>query len=87
VNKDINPAALQEAERVIRSTQARAAANARHAEHRSIKSDVFNWLDSQPPFKSNEAAAAAITRQQPIAHTTARDWFKEWKKLRSASTP
>lgn len=62
-------------------------ADARHAEHRATKAAVFKWLDSQPSFKSNEAAATAITRQQPIAHSTARDWYKEWKKLRSASTP
>ena len=61
-------------------------AHKRHAEHRAIKADVFKWLDSQPSFKRNEAAATAITRQQPIAHSTARDWYKEWKKLRSAST-
>jgi hypothetical protein len=52
-----------------------------------MKKDVFAWLDLQPKFKSIEAAAMAITKQQPIAHVTGRDWYKEWKKLRSASTP
>lgn len=65
----------------------RKGADAIHAEHRSMKADVFRWLDSQPKFKSIEAAARAITKQQPIAHVTGRDWYKEWKKLRSASTP
>jgi hypothetical protein len=69
-------------------TQARRkGADALHVENRSMKADVFVWLDSQSKFKSNESAATAITKQQPIAHVTARDWYKEWKKLRSASTP
>lgn len=71
-----------------RTTLARIAANARHAENRSMKADVFTWLDSHTPeFTVIEAAARAIVKQQPITHVTARDWFKEWKKLRSASTP
>jgi hypothetical protein len=65
----------------------RKGADKIHAENRRMKADVFKWLDSQPKFKSNEAAAMAITKQQPIAHVTGRDWYKEWKKLRSASTP
>lgn len=65
----------------------RKGADAIHVENRSMKADVFAWLDSQPKFKSIEAAAMAITKQQPIAHVTGRDWYKEWKKLRSASTP
>lgn len=65
----------------------RKGADKIHAENRSMKADVFTWLDAQPKFKSIEAAAMAITKQQPIAHVTGRDWYKEWKKLRSASTP
>ena len=65
----------------------RKGADKIHTENRSMKADVFTWLDSQPKFKSIEAAAMAITKQQPIAHVTGRDWYKEWKKLRSASTP
>ncbi len=64
-----------------------ARAIKRHTENHAMKSEVFQWLESQSKFKSNEAAAMAITKQQPIAHVTARDWYKEWKKLRSASTP
>lgn len=67
--------------------RARAGAKARHAENRAMKVDVFQWLEVQTKFKSIEAAATAITRQAPIAHVTARDWYKEWRKLRSASTP
>lgn len=65
----------------------RKGADAIHAENRSMKADVFAWLDSQPKFKSIESAATAITKQQPIAHVTGRDWYKEWKRIRSASTP
>ncbi len=67
--------------------QAKSGANALHAENRSMKADVFTWLDSQPKFKSDEAAARAVIKQQPIAHGTGRAWYKEWKKMRSASTP
>lgn len=63
-------------------------ATARHAETRAIKADVFAWLNSlTSEFKSIEAAARAITKQQPITQGTARKYFKEWKNLRSASTP
>jgi hypothetical protein len=70
-----------------RSKSAQKAAIHRHEENHAMKADVFQWLDLQAKFKSNEAAAMAITKQQPIAHVTARDWYKDWKKLRSASTP
>ena len=65
----------------------RKGADVIHTENRNMKAEVFIWLDSQAKFKSIEAAAMAITKQQPIAHVTGRDWYKEWKKLRSASTP
>ena len=65
----------------------RKGADILHAENRVMKAEVFIWLDAQPKFKSIESAAAAITKQQPITHVTGRAWFKEWKKLRSASTP
>ncbi len=69
-------------------TQARRkGADAIHKENRAMKAEVFQWLDTQARFKSIESAALAITKHQPIAHVTARDWYKEWKKLRSASTP
>lgn len=82
-------AAIQSLERKIEDfVQARRkGANALHAENRLIKAEVFAWLDSQPPFRFIETAATAIIKQQPIQHSTARKWFKEWKKLQSASTP
>ena len=62
-------------------------ADARHKENRSMKAEVFAWLDSlTTKFTVAETAAEAITKQQPIKHITARSWFNEWKKLRSAST-
>jgi hypothetical protein len=65
----------------------RKGADAIHTENRAMKAEVFQWLNAQAKFKSIESAAMAITKQQPIAHVTARDWYKAWKKLRSASTP
>lgn len=71
-----------------RTSMAKAAARARHSETRNMKADVFKWLDAHmADFKSMDGAAQAITRQQPIAFRTARDWTGEWKKLRSAGKP
>ena len=76
------------AETAARTALAKVAAHARHAENRSMKADVFAWLNTNmPKFKSMDAAAQAITKQQPIAFRTARDWTGEWKKLQSAGTP
>lgn len=66
----------------------RKGSDAIHAENRSMKAEVFKWLDSNmAKFKSMDAAAQAIIKQQPIAFRTARDWVGDWKKLRSASRP
>ena len=60
----------------------------RHSENHAMKADVFVWLDANMlNFKSMDAAAQAITKQQPIAFRTARDWVGEWKKVRSTGTP
>ena len=87
IHEDLAECCMYVLEDVGLKMRARAGAKARHTENHAMKAEVFQWLDSQAKFKSNEAAAMAITKQQPIAHVTARDWFKEWKKLRSASTP
>lgn len=64
-----------------RTILARIGANARHAENRSMKTDVFLWLDvNMVNFKSMDGAAAAITKQQPIAFRTAQKWVGDWKK-------
>jgi len=70
------------------STKARLKAVKSHAEDYATKNSVFAWLDSNmAEFKSMDAAAQAIIKQQPIAFRTARDWVGDWKKLRSASRP
>ncbi len=71
-----------------RTALAKAAAQARHTETRNMKADVFEWLDAHmADFKSMDAAAQAIIKQQPVVFRTARDWVGKWKKLRSAGTP
>ncbi|MDP1742931.1 hypothetical protein [Polaromonas sp.] len=71
-----------------RTALAKAAAQARHTETRNMKADVFDWLDvHMTEFKSMDAAAQAIIKQQPVVFRTARDWVGDWKKLRSAGTP
>lgn len=66
---------------------AKAKALKRHAENHAMKSEVFQWLDAnRGKFKSMDAAAEAITKQQPIAFRTARAWTGDWKKLRSTGT-
>ena len=66
-----------------------SAAHARHAENRTLKAEVFSWLDANMAnFKSMDKAAEAIAGKiAPIAFRTAREWVGEWKKLRSAGTP
>lgn len=69
------------------SAKQAARAFKRHAESHAMKAEIFDWLNAQTQFKSIESAAMAITKRVPIAHVTARDWYKEWKKLRSTGTP
>lgn len=68
---------------------ARSGAQAKNAENRAMKRDVFAWLDANmSQFKSLDSAAEAIAgKVAPIAFRTARAWVGEWKKLRSAGTP
>ena len=47
---------------------------------------LFSGVPAGNMLKSMDAAAQAITKQQPIAFRTARDWVGEWKKLRSTGT-
>jgi hypothetical protein len=70
------------------AAKARSGASIRHRETRAMKAEVFAWLNANMKnHKSMDAAAQAITKQQPIVFRTARDWVGEWNKLRSASTP
>jgi hypothetical protein len=67
------------------SALARKGAHKMHREHRAMKAEVFTWLVvNRSKYKSMDATAEAITKQQPIAFRTAREWVGEWKKLRSA---
>ena len=92
--EDMRPSSYVIAELVIlakkseKTTAARASAMVRHRENHSMKDEVVQWLDTNMPnFNSMDAAAEAITQQQPITFRTARGWVGEWKKLRSASKP
>ena len=71
-----------------KSIEASRKAHIKHSGSRSRKAKVFSWLDSNMvKFKSMDAAAQAIAKQEPVAFRTARDWVGDWKKLRSAGTP
>ena len=74
---------------IARTTLAKSAAMARHAENRILKAEIFQWLDLKfSQFESMDKAAEEIARKMaPIAFRTARDWVGQWKKLRSAGTP
>lgn len=70
------------------STWAKRGADARHAENRAMKAQLFEWCTAHlSTFKSLDAAAVAVIQtQMPIAFRTARSWIGEWKKLQSAGT-
>lgn len=70
-----------------KSEISKKGAEKRHKEHRSMKSEVFKWLDNNmDDFKSMDKAAEHIAKNRvPVAFRTARAWVGEWKKLRSAS--
>lgn len=57
--------------------------DAKHAETRAMKREVFEWLDINfKAFGKMDPAAEAVTKQQPIKFRTARRWVGEWKKSR-----
>ncbi|MFL6676112.1 MAG: hypothetical protein ACJ8LG_22820 [Massilia sp.] len=70
------------------SAMAKRGADARHAENRAMKAQLFDWCAKHlSTFKSLDAAAFAVVQtQMPIAFRTARSWIGEWKKLQSAGT-
>lgn len=72
-----------------RRTLAKAAANARHAENRAMKQEVFTYLDENPPPPRGKDATASVicSAIAPVAFRTARQWVDEWGKLRSTGTP
>lgn len=61
---------------------ARAGANARHAENRAMKSQIFEWYDSnRDSFCSLDAAAEAAAKIVPVKFRTARRWVGQCAKL------
>jgi hypothetical protein len=71
----------------LRSATARSNAAQSHSETNKMKEEVFRWLTSENRvFKSADIAAAEIMKQVPVAHITAKRWFKAWKNETSAST-
>ncbi len=72
-----------------RSSNAKSAANVRHADTRAMKKIVFDWCDeNMSRFSSMDDAALDIAETfVPQKFRTVRDWMTYWKKLRSAGTP
>jgi hypothetical protein len=71
-------------ERVLRSQSdvAVIAANARHAENRSMKKQVWEWYEAnEQNYRSMDAAAEAIAdKLVPVTFRTARGWIGECRK-------
>lgn len=68
---------------------AKKGADARHAENRAMKAQLFEWCASHlSTYRSMDAAALAVIQTViPVQFRTARSWMAEWKKLQSAGTP
>ena len=55
------------------SRQGKKAADARHAENREIAQEIKDWYSANHHrYKSMDAAAAAVTKLQPVVFSTAR---------------
>jgi hypothetical protein len=69
-----------------KSAFGKAGANARHAENRKLKLDVFEWCETNMRhFKSMDKAAEAIHgKLVPVGFRTAREWIGDWNKSQSA---
>jgi hypothetical protein len=74
------------AEPAQKSSFAELGAYARHAEHRAMKAEVFEWcVENHARFKKRTAAAMVVHQTlQPIEYSTAYSWISEWEKLQSA---
>jgi len=70
------------------SSFARRGADARHRENRSMREQVFSWLDvNMTELPSLDAAADAIAgKVVPVRWRTARDWVGQWKKSRASKS-
>lgn len=81
---------MRHAMREAKTTLAKAAASARHAENYANKKKVFLWLDANFSIcKSMNEAAQMMVDKELVDATfgTVRDWVADWKKQRSAGTP
>lgn len=68
----------------------KTGAKARHAEHRSMKRDTFEWLNvNMTPGRSKSSAAVEISsKQMKIGYDAALNWVNEWQKNQcSAGSP
>lgn len=68
-------------ERLAIKKRAMKGAAGRHKETHAIKQQALTWLAQNiGGFKSNPAAADAVRKVVPIAHSTALEYVKEFKK-------
>ena len=67
----------------------RKGADAIHAENRSMKADVFKWLDTNNTgsMTLDDIALTIAGKVVPLTFRTVRDYITEWKRLRSAGRP
>lgn len=72
-----------------KSAAARRGAKKRHAEHHSLKADVFAWLDANFADCKNmrDAADRIAGKVVPLEWPTVRSHVTAWNKLRSAGKP
>ena len=68
---------------------ARRGAKNRHAEHHSLKADVFTWLDANFADCKNmrDAADRIAGKVVPLEWPTVRSHVTAWNRLRSAGRP
>jgi hypothetical protein len=66
----------KESERLLISTIAKKAAEARHAENRQLKADGLAWYaENKQNYSSKDDAAQAMTKVVPVKFRTARSWL------------
>lgn len=83
-----SPVSLEQASVDSQKAFSKAGAQARHAENRAMKREVFLWCDENMIHASSMDTAASKVAGTivPAAWRTVRDWMTEWKRLRSAGT-
>lgn len=65
-----------------KSVFGKTGAKARHAEHRSMKRETFEWLNANmKPGRSKSSAAVEIcSKQMKISYGAALNWVDQWQK-------